>query len=276
MDRETLESLFQGRNLAPATRRAYVAHVMQFFAHLRTHYVRPSEKRLTRAEIAGYLADLERRGRSPATVGAHAWAIKAYLAAVGSSYRMQDISLPRVGRREAPGGVTQTEARRILRDAERWGKRNAALISTLLYTGVRVSELVNLDVSDLRLTERGGGLRVVHGKGNKERYVPVPREARHYLRAYLDSRSRVAPGDPVFSTNRGTRIGARHVRHICTALGTHPHALRHTYARALASAGVDLAQIARLLGHASLASTAIYTIPTDLEISNTVSRVFGG
>jgi len=275
MDREKLEGIFAQENLSPATRRAYVGHLLAFFDYLNTHYVRPNEKRLTRAEIAGYLQHLERKRRGAATIGAHAWALKAYLRAIGSTYRMQDIQLPRVGRRETPGALEKNEARRILRDAERWNARNAALVAVLLYTGVRVGELVALDLDDITLGERKGSARIRHGKGNKERYVPIPPEARVYLRRYLAERGEPGAG-PLFVTNRGRRIGARHVRAICAELGTHPHAFRHTYGRALTAAGVDLAQVAQLMGHANIATTSIYAIPTDVELEETVSRVFGG
>jgi integrase/recombinase XerC len=141
----------------------------------------------------------------------------------------------------------------------------------LLYGGgLRVGELVGLDVRDLDLVR--GDVRV-RGKGGKERIVPLPAAAREALRAWLDLRRR--PGvlaEPLFVDLRGagvaaSRIGDRQVRRLLIARArrasvadhVHPHRLRHSYATHLLDMGADLRDIQELLGHESLSTTQKYT-----------------
>jgi len=156
--------------------------------------------------------------------------------------------------------------------------RNRAVVEILYGVGLRVGELVRLDVEDFDF-ERGE-VRVF-GKGNKERIVPVPRLARDATRCYLEARalavdgglSRGLRGQPLFvSLRKGPgamprRLGERDVRRILTAQGrqaglierVHPHRLRHSYATHLLDMGADLREIQELLGHASLSTTQKYT-----------------
>ena len=147
------------------------------------------------------------------------------------------------------------------------GRRNLALVELLYGAGLRVGELVALDMDDLRLTER---LVRVSGKGRKERIVPFGRRAADAVRAYLPHRSgwRKQPGEDeaLFVNQRGGRLSDRSVRRILDEAvrrtadlhRLHPHALRHAFATHLLEAGMDLRAIQELLGHSSLATTQIY------------------
>ena len=151
--------------------------------------------------------------------------------------------------------------------------RDQALLEILYAAGLRVSELVGLDWSDLNLDERT--LRVL-GKGRKERIVPFGESALEALTAWLDVWDEVRSkakedsreeGEAVFLHHRGGRLSARSVRRVLhrrtreVALdrGVHPHALRHSFATHLLEAGADLRTIQELLGHASLSTTQRYT-----------------
>ncbi len=143
--------------------------------------------------------------------------------------------------------------------------RDAALFELLYGTGLRVGELVGLDVRDV---ERHRRELHVRGKGRKERVVPVPAQAFAALSAYLDERNR--PGllaEPLFLNARGGRLGDRGVRHILrtrlqragVARPASPHTLPHSYATHLLDAQVDLRAIQDLLGHERLTTTQRYT-----------------
>jgi integrase/recombinase XerC len=148
--------------------------------------------------------------------------------------------------------------------------RDRAVLELLYGSGLRVSELCALDLSNIDLD--GGIVRVV-GKGRKERIVPLGQPTVRALRAYLGVRaSTPKPGavlDPaaLFVTRRGARLGVRQVQllvHRYGALGAgradlHPHALRHTCATHMLEGGADLRAIQEMLGHASLATTQRYT-----------------
>jgi integrase/recombinase XerC len=143
--------------------------------------------------------------------------------------------------------------------------RDRALLEVLYGAGLRVGELVGLDVRDYDRHRRE--LRV-HGKGDKDRVVPVPALAHTALDAYLDLRER--PGlnaEPMFLNARGGRLSDRSVRDILrrrllesgVMRRASPHTLRHSYATHMLDADVDLRSIQELLGHARLSTTQRYT-----------------
>jgi integrase/recombinase XerC len=149
--------------------------------------------------------------------------------------------------------------------------RDRAMAELLYGAGLRVGELVALDVRDVDLHR--GDVRV-WGKGGKERVVPLPQAAREALRAWLDARRRPGVlGEPLFPSLRGRRGGvprrldARDVRRRLRSRAleagladrVHPHRLRHSYATHLLDMGADLRAIQELLGHASLSTTQRYT-----------------
>jgi integrase/recombinase XerC len=143
-------------------------------------------------------------------------------------------------------------------------ERDVAFLELLYGCGIRVGELVGINLDDLDTTE--GWLRV-RGKGNKERQVPVPEHTAAVIEKYLAVRQ-ARPGErALFVNSRGTRLSDRHVRSLVKlyALLTtgdstvHPHSFRHAYATHLLAEGADLRAIQELLGHARLSTTQKYT-----------------
>lgn len=148
------------------------------------------------------------------------------------------------------------------------GARDLVLLELLYGSGLRASEAVGLDWSDLSLEERRAHVR--SGKGNKDRIVPISRAAVAALRALASIQTvqpgRPASGRPVLRNNRGARLGVRSVGRIVNAAleraglpPMNPHALRHSCATHLLDDGADLRSIQDLLGHASLTTTQKYT-----------------
>lgn len=152
--------------------------------------------------------------------------------------------------------------------AELLQTRDHALLETLYGAGVRVSELASLKVSDV---DQRDSLMRVQGKGGKERLVPLGKEARTAIAAYLKQRRQLVtkrrPTSALWVTQRGTRLSVRQIQNIVRRYGAlgaargdlHPHALRHSYATHLLDAGADLRAIQELLGHSSLSTTQRYT-----------------
>lgn len=143
-------------------------------------------------------------------------------------------------------------------------ERDIAFLELLYGCGIRVGELVGIDLEDLDL--RAGWLRV-RGKGNKEREVPVGGRAAAAVERYLENRLAPAGERALFLNSRGRRLSDRQVRRLVKLYASlvtgdsivHPHSFRHAYATHLLSDGADLRAIQELLGHARLSTTQKYT-----------------
>lgn len=179
----------------------------------------------------------------------------------------------------APQSLNKKDKHALLRAVERSGEpRDIAIVTLLLNTGLRVSEASDLNIEDLVIGERSGLVRVL-GKGDKERIVPLNNDARKALKEYIGERA----SGPLFLSERGRgtkRLTAGGIYQLIDKYAyqaklphLHPHILRHTFAKELIDAGVDISQVAELLGHSSLDTTRIYTQPTIRDLSNAVEKI---
>lgn len=178
----------------------------------------------------------------------------------------------------APKGLDRDVVRRLLREIElRQDVRAGAIFSLLLYTGCRVSDLVNLELMDLMIGERTGVVVFRHGKGGRQRTVPLPLMARRALQAYLEARPSVS--NKVFVGERGPTTDDG-VRALCQkysaliGLRLHPHLFRHTFAKQfLEDNGNDLVSLAQLLGHENLQTTSRYSQRSGDQLAEEVERL---
>ena len=270
------------RDLSGHTVRAYLVDINDLLSFLGVgegdaEPVDTALATLDLADLRDWLAAMAASGHSRATLARRSasvrtfssWAFEAGLLASDVAARLR---APRVDNR-LPGVLTTQQASQLLKTASDLASdghvlavRDLAIIETLYATGVRVSELVGLDVADLDHSQRT--LRVL-GKGRKERTVPYGLPAARALEAWLHRRGEICAvdaGGALFLGARGRRIDPRAVRDVvhrlCAAaqvpdLG--PHGLRHSAATHVLSGGADLRSVQELLGHSSLATTQRYT-----------------
>jgi len=144
------------------------------------------------------------------------------------------------------------------------GRRDRAILELFYASGLRLSELVAVDLEDLNLS---GRMVRVMGKGRKERLLPFNQSAADAIRAWMKDRAKIAKTDALFVNYRGRRLTDRsvdrllrkYVARCSTRMGISPHALRHSFATHLLQRGADLRAIQELLGHAALSTTQRYT-----------------
>lgn len=270
-----LRHLATVRGASAHTLRAYgadLAHAVAGLAGLGA--TRAADVDLVR--LRRYLATLRERRLAPRSLARRISAVRSFFRWLEEAGRREGnpaegLRTPRRPR-HLPEVLTPAEVARLLEapDPRRaaWRvARDRALVETLYSTGARVAELAGLDLRDLDLAE---GTALLRGKGRKERLAGIGRPCREALEAYLDAaaRARVRRDPrPLFVNRHGQRLTPRGVARALAqrvaraglARRVSPHTLRHCFATHLLEAGANLREVQELLGHASVATTQVYT-----------------
>lgn len=274
-----LVHLASERRLAKNTQRAYRRDIVAFIDAVEDRRGRAARVRdLNVREVRAHLSELHGE-RAASTIGRKLSALRTF----GEFCRREGlldenevalIRRPKLGRK-LPTALPVEDVNAMLDGPQRdgpLGARDRAVLEVLYGAGLRVSEVVGLDLDDVRW-ESGerATIRVVAGKGNKDRVVPLGRTACAALREWLDVRDSVvtpkSPAQAVFLGTRGGRLSPRAAREVvyrgCRRSGARavvgPHGLRHSFATHLLQSGCDLRTIQAMLGHASLSTTQRYT-----------------
>jgi integrase/recombinase XerC len=295
--RAFLDYLALNLNLSPHTVRAYDADVSQYLTWvaeaqgMRLSQVPPQV--LDADSVRGWLAGLNRDGQARASVARKLSSVRAFMRylrreAVVTADPTQAAVAPRLDR-TIPVHLSEAEMATLLDSigtATPAGARDRALFELCYASGLRLSELVGIDLDDLDLAAR---LVRVLGKGGKERVIPFNQSTMQAIRAWLPGRASLLAAararstarspqlperrgrgrvpDPLFINQRGGRLTGRsvdrllrvYVGRVSTRMGVSPHALRHSFATHLLQRGADLRGIQELLGHARLSTTERYT-----------------
>ncbi|HEY7377769.1 MAG TPA: tyrosine recombinase XerC [Steroidobacteraceae bacterium] len=229
-------------------------------------------KSLDAQHVRVFAAREHARGLSPRSIQRQISAIRTflrYLIREGalSSNPALEARAPKAAKR-LPHTLDADQMTKLLdfRTAEGIGVRDKAMMELLYSSGLRLQELISLDLTDLDLADRT--LRVT-GKGNKERVLPIGRFAADAIRAWMKERAALADVDEaaVFVGRNGRRIGARAVqlridhwaRRSGIGVKTHPHLFRHSFATHLLESSGNLRGVQELLGHANISTTQVYT-----------------
>jgi integrase/recombinase XerC len=270
--------LISERDLAPHSVRAYIGDVTDLLHHLQRLGCRDLAEVDVRS-LRSWLAKQQSLGRSRTTLARRATAARVFTSWGLATGRTPNDPGAMLGspkpHRSLPEALTAEQARQLLDDATRIaaesgavGRRDAAILELLYASGIRVGELVGLDVDDLDQERR---VVRVFGKGRKERAVPFGAPAARALTGWLRhgrvDLARPGSGPALFIGARGGRIDQRAVRTLVHrrladvpgAPDLGPHGLRHSAATHLLEGGADLRMVQEMLGHASLATTQIYT-----------------
>jgi integrase/recombinase XerD len=228
-----------------------------------------------RQAMLSYLLELKDRGYAAATVARKVAAVKSFFGFMVAEGIMKEnptegVASSKVGK-SLPKPISISQVHRLLeqpaKSAGSEAKRDSAMLELLYASGMRVSELVALNLADLDTT---GGYVRCFGKGHKERLIPIHDRAVKAVKDYLDEvRPRLVRGDEkaVFLNRRGERLTRQGLWQIlkgyakAAELGTEitPHTLRHSFATHMLGGGADLRSVQELLGHANISTTQVYT-----------------
>jgi len=269
--RTFLDYLHYERRLSPRTLAGYRRDLEEFLAWLRGHGVE-DWARVDSQHVRGYAAQRHRQGLSAKSLQRHLSAIRAWFRYLLRECQVrlnpaEGVRAPKVQRR-LPHTLDADQMDRLMQVAgdNPLDRRDRAIMELFYSSGLRLAELVALDVADVRSSD---GLLQITGKGRKTRRVPVGRLARAALDDWLTVRGQFAHGDDpaLFLSRRGTRLSARSVearlRQRAVEQGmpqhVHPHMLRHSFASHLLESSGDLRAVQELLGHADISTTQIYT-----------------
>jgi integrase/recombinase XerC len=306
--REFLDYLRLNRNAADHTCAAYDSDVSQFLAFASAHLgkprteIEPADLDLT--TIRAFMAELYKQGQSRSSVARKLSALRAFVRFLRREGWIESdpAALAVSPKREikVPAHLSVDEMSRLLEmpdTADPLGRRDRAILELFYASGLRLSELVGLDLEDVNL--HGRIVRVM-GKGSKERLVPFNETTKSALKTWLGDRAALIKSDPaaliksdptrliksdaarviksqvatprspedaLFVNFRGARLTgrsvqrlvARYVASCSTRFGISPHALRHSFATHLLERGADLRAIQELLGHVQLSTTQRYT-----------------
>lgn len=273
-----IDAIWMERGLSENTLSAYRTDLKKFVFWL----IQTSEKTVTesvveanRESIVSYLSDLEHRQISPRSRARLLSSLRLFYAYLLREKKIEVdpvalIDAPKLGR-SLPKTLTEKDVESLLLAPDTstlLGLRDRVLFEVLYATGLRVSELVGLQLTEINLQQ--GVLRVT-GKGNKERLVPLGEEAVSWIEKYLlSARTDLLKGkisDALFVTNRGAAMTRqafwylikRYAFQAEITSSISPHTLRHAFATHLLNHGADLRVVQMLLGHSDLSTTQIYT-----------------
>jgi integrase/recombinase XerD len=253
---------------------SYITDLKEYIEFLEKNYNIKDPNDITKQHIRNFIARLKRKKNTASSISRKMSAIRSYhkyllLEKLVSLNVSLGVSLPKK-RKSLPTvlNVEEVDALMVAADGDDpLELRNRAMLEVLYGCGLRISELLEIRLSDLHINK---GFINIHGKGNKERIVPIGFEAAYALKQYIDrgrTELKKVPGDIVFVNTRGSemsRVGFYKVlKNLTVKAGiskdVSPHTLRHSFASHLLDNGVDLRVVQELLGHEDISTTQVYT-----------------
>ncbi len=259
------------RNLSPKTCDAYKRDLTDYLSFIKAEKI----TNITQMDIRNYIRELDNRELAPSSISRRFSSIRSYHKFLSAEKLMNDnptliLSGPK-SPKKLPSVLSENEISSIINcidETSQFGKRDKAIIEMLYSCGLRVSELCDLDLSNLFLDD---DLIRIFGKGMKERLLPIGKRAKTYLNNYLihvrSSFKKKDQSSSVFLSRNGKPLTRAMINKIINKWSSlsgilktvSPHTLRHSFATHLLEGGADLRFVQALLGHSDITTTQIYT-----------------
>lgn len=263
------------RRYSAHTLKSYTTDLLQFSEYLQDQYHLNNEKKVDLLHIRSWIVELVNQELSAKSINRKLSTLKSYFKYLQKRGDVKSnpaalVKAPKIAER-LPKTISPDKIELLLEERffgeDFTGRRDKLLLAMLFETGVRLSELIGMKLSDINRSERQ--IKVL-GKRKKERQVHYSESLKKDLELYLQSRKGLeasALTENIFITSKGKpiypnlvhRVLKKYLPLVSTSLDRHPHILRHTFATALLNNGADLNAIKELLGHSSLAATQVYT-----------------
>ena len=279
-----LQSL-QEKDASPLTAKGYSNDLQKFTIwYAQTEGSIPEAEHISPMDIAEFKRHFMNRNQKPSTINRalsslssfFKWAIDAGYVSHNPAEKIKLISEVK----SAPRSLERKESLKLIRAVYRSDKpRDICIVTVLLHTGIRVSELCVLRLEDVVIKERTGNLTVRAGKGSKYRQVPLNATARNSIEKWLEVRGN-EPG-LLFPGRNGKPLTSRTIEYMLEKYSydarleetASPHVLRHTFCKDLIDAGESIDRVASLAGHENLNTTARYTRATAKDLQDAVDKL---
>lgn len=266
------------RSYSLHTIESYGNDVQQFYIFLEKNYglnkIVPTE--ISRQKLRSYLAHLKKNNYESTSINRKIACLKSFFKFLFSHQLIPNNPASALFSLKTEKKIPVTlsydkikESLALIDNSKILGVRDSAIVELFYGTGIRLSELANLNINNIDFVN---SLIRVMGKGSKERLVPVGEMAKHALKKYLKRRNELLKKtikkdtDAIFLNKYGKRLSRRGIQkrvalylRLISATGTNPHSLRHSFATHLLDEGANLVAVKELLGHSSLSTTQIYT-----------------
>lgn len=281
LTREFLSYIQVEKGLSSNTLQSYKRDIARL-----QHWAEKKGKRLEeleRKDIREWIASMSREGLAPTSVARAVSAARGFFSFLMldghvKRHPVEDIHTPQQ-HSNLPKFLTEEEMERLLFAPDiqtDTGVRDRALLELMYAAGLRVSETCSLKVSDIDID---GAIVTCHGKGSKQRRIPIGKSAVHWLQRYVAVRERLGSDNPILFLNRGRALSRQMAWSIIKSHAARaqvpeisPHTLRHSFGTHLIQHGADSRSVQAMLGHADISTTEIYTHITDLHMRKAYDR----
>jgi integrase/recombinase XerC len=287
-----VDYLVVNRHYSAETKKSYLEDINNFVQSLEENGGFHGFTGINRFDVETYLTFMDEKKYSDDTIARRISSLRSFYNFLVRNQFIRSnpfelVQLRRKGRK-LPRFFYEKEMKQLfeaVKGDDPLSQRDSALLELLYATGMRVSECANLTISQL---DFNNGIVLIHGKGDKDRYVPFGEYAQTALKKYIQGTRQALmekyqeQHDYVFINNRGKQITSRGIEYILDKIikktsltaDIHPHMIRHTFATHLLDNGADLRTVQEMLGHSSLSTTQIYTHVTMEHLQKDYKKYF--
>jgi integrase/recombinase XerD len=225
-------------------------------------------------DVQAYLNYLDFSNKSAGTIEKHFVALNMFFKHLGTPQLLLNIDRKeKEHKMELPETLDALEQEALLKEVEADGNlRNIAIVYILLHTGIRVSELCDLNCSDILIEEKRKYMTVRNSKGEIDRVVPLSHDANLHIENYKNARKEEM--EVLFISSHNQRITPRSVQYMLKKYEVHPHKLRHTFCKQLIDRGVDIQTVSRLAGHKDLNIAKRYVQENNSSLDDAIDMAF--